>query len=75
MQSNTSLRTVEPLSAVRKHPRAAMVGGAVSAIVLGGFSAAVGGAMAGVLMAAVGAIIGAPGGAHLAEAAEQEPPV
>ncbi len=70
---DASLRTVEPLVAVKKHPRAAMVGGAVSAIVLGGFSMIVGGPVAGVLMAAVGAIIGAPGGAHLAEAAEPEP--
>jgi uncharacterized membrane protein len=75
MNGNTSLRTVEPLVAVRKHPRAAMVGGVVSAIVLGAFAAIVGGAMAGVVMAVVGAIIGAPGGAHMAEAAEPERPV
>jgi hypothetical protein len=68
-----SLRTVEPLDAIKKHPRAAMVGGAVSAIVLGGFSMLVGGPATGMLMAAIGAIIGAPGGAHLAEAAEPEP--
>jgi hypothetical protein len=52
-----------------------MVGGVVSAVVLGGFSALVGGSVAGVLMAAIGVIIGAPGGAHLAEAAEPERPV
>jgi len=71
MKANTSLRMVEPLSAVRKHPQAALAGGIVSAVVLGGFSALVGGPVAGVLMAAVGA----PGGAHLAESAEQQPPV
>jgi len=75
MRSDTSLRTVEPLDAVRRHPRAAMVGGVVSAVVLGGFSALVGGSVAGVLMAAIGVIIGAPGGAHLAEAGEPERPV
>jgi ABC-type Co2+ transport system permease subunit len=75
MKSDTSLRTVEPLVAVRRHPQAAMVGGVVSAILLGGFSALVGGPVAAVLMAAVGVIIGAPGGAHLAEAAEPERPV
>ena len=74
MKSDTSLRTVEPLAAIRRHPQAAMVGGVVSAFVLGGFSALVGGSVAGVLMAAVGVIIGAPGGAHLAEAAEPERP-
>jgi hypothetical protein len=47
----------------------------VSAVVLGGFSAMAGGPVVGVLMAAIGAIIGAPGGAHLAESAEQPPPV
>ncbi|HMF41680.1 MAG TPA: hypothetical protein VKQ32_13470 [Polyangia bacterium] len=56
---------------MRKHPQAALAGGIVSAVVLGGFSALVGGPVAGVLMAAVGA----PGGAHLAESAEQQPPV
>jgi hypothetical protein len=71
MKSNTSLRTVEPFAAVRKHPRAAVVGGVVSAIVLGGFSVLVGGPVVGALMAAIGAIVGAPGGAHLAEAAEE----
>jgi len=70
MKMNTSLRTVEPMAAVRKYPRAAAVGGVVSAIVLGGFSALVGGPVAGMLMAAIGAIVGAPGGAHLAETAE-----
>lgn len=74
MKANTSLRMVEPLAAVRKHPRAAVAGGLVSAVVLGGFSAVVGGPIAGVLMAALGAVIGAPGGAHLAESAEQQPP-
>jgi len=75
MKANTSLRTVEPLTAVRKHPHAAIAGGIASAVVLGGFSALVGGPVVGVLMAAMGAIIGAPGGAHLAESAEQPPPV
>ena len=75
MKANNSLRMVEPLAAVRKHPRAATAGGIVSAIVLGGFSALVGGPVVGVLMAAIGAVIGAPGGAHLAESAEQQPPV
>lgn len=75
MKVNNSLRTVEPLSAVRKHPRAAMVGGAVSAIVLGVFATVAGGPVTGVVMAAIGAIIGAPGGAHFAEAAEPERPV
>lgn len=75
MKANTSLRTVEPLAAVRKHPGAAMVGAAVSAAVLGGFSALVGGPVAGLLMVLVGAAIGAPGGAHLAEAAEPQEPV
>jgi hypothetical protein len=75
MKANISLRTVEPLAAIKKHPRAAMVGGAASAIVLGGFAALVGGAVAGVLMAAIGAIIGAPGGAHLADAGEADRPV
>jgi len=75
MKVDNSLRTVEPLSAVRKHPRAAMVGGAVSALALGVFATAVAGPLTGVVMAAIGAVIGAPGGAHFAEAAEPERPV
>ena len=75
MKTNASLRMVEPMAAVRKHPQAATAGAIVSAVVLGGFSALVGGPVAGVLMAAVGAIIGAPGGAHIAESGEQQPPV
>jgi hypothetical protein len=72
MKVDSSLRTAEPLAAVRKHPRAAIVGGVISAVALGGFSSFVGGPVVGMLMAALGAIIGAPGGAHLAEAAEPE---
>jgi len=71
MRGDASLRTVEPLAAVRVHPVAATVGGLVSAIVLGGFAAAAGGAMAGLVMAVVGVIVGAPGGSHIAEAAAQ----
>ena len=74
MKVNT-LRTVEPLAAVRKHPGAAVVGAAVSAAVLGGFAALVGGPGPGVVMMLMGAMIGAPGGAHLAEAAEPQEPV
>jgi hypothetical protein len=65
---------VEPLEMVKKHPTAAVLGGAVSAVLLGGFSAVVGGPIAGVVMTALGVIIGAPGGAHLADAAEPRPP-
>ena len=75
MKVDTSLRTVEPLAAVQGHPVAATVGGVASALVLGGFAVMAGGPMAGVVMALVGAIIGAPGGAHLAEAAEPNRPV
>jgi hypothetical protein len=71
MKSNTSLRTVEPMAAVRRHPRAALMGGVVSAVVLGGFSALVGGPVVGMLMGALGALVGAPGGAHFAEAVEE----
>ena len=35
MKVDTSLRTVEPLAAIRKHPVAATFGGAVTAIVFG----------------------------------------
>jgi hypothetical protein len=72
MNTNTSLRTVEPLAAIGKHPTAALMGAVVSAAVLGGWAALVGGPVAGLVMLLVGAAIGAPGGAHLAEAAEPD---
>jgi hypothetical protein len=75
MKANTSLRTVEPLAAVRKHPGAAVVGALVSAASLGGFAALVSGPAAALVMVVMGLVIGAPGGAHLAEAAEPEEPV
>jgi hypothetical protein len=70
MKNTNSLRTVEPLAAVRKYPRAATVGGAVTAIVCGVMATVIGGPGVGVLMAVIGAMIGAPGAAHLAEDAE-----
>jgi hypothetical protein len=75
MKVDTSLRTVEPLQAVRKHPRAAAVGGVVTAILLGVMGTMIVGPGVGVLMAAIGACIGAPGGAHMAESVEVERPV
>jgi uncharacterized membrane protein len=70
MNGTNSLRTVEPLAAVRKHPRAAILGAAVTAIACGAMGGVLGGVGAGLMMAVVGAIIGAPGAAHLAEDAE-----
>jgi hypothetical protein len=70
MKVDTSLRTVEPLAAIRKHPAAATFGGAVTAIVFGIMGATIEGGVVGALMATIGAIIGAPGGAHIAESAE-----
>ena len=75
MKVDTSLRTVEPLEAVKKHPAAAMFGGVITAIFLGMMGTVGGGPVVGVLMAVAGAIIGAPGGAHVAESAEPERPV
>jgi hypothetical protein len=70
MKGDTSLRTVEPLVAIRKHPAAATFGGAMTAIVFGVMGATIESGAVGALMALLGAIIGAPGAAHIAEAAE-----
>ena len=70
MKGDTSLRTVEPLAAIRKHPVAATFGGAVTAMVFGIMGGTIEGGAVGEVMAALGAIVGAPGGAHIAEAAE-----
>ena len=75
MKSEASLRTVEPLEAIKKHRAAATFGGVFTAVFFGLMGAAGGGAEVGFVMAAVGAMIGAPGGAHIAEAAEPDPPV
>jgi len=72
---DTSLRTVEPLAAVRKHPLAATVGGLCTAIICGLMGTLIEGPLVGMVMTAVGAIIGAPGAAHIAESAEPERPV
>jgi hypothetical protein len=74
-RNNTSLRTIEPLAMVRKHPMAATVGGLGTAIVCGMMGTLAEGGMVGAVMALVGAIIGAPGAAHLAEDAEPQRPV
>jgi hypothetical protein len=70
MKGDTSLRTVEPLAAIRKHPGAATFAGAFTGLVFGVMGATIEGGAVGALMAVVGIIIGAPGGAHIAEAAE-----
>ena len=76
MKGNTSLRTIEPLAMVRKHPLAATVGGLFTAIICGLMGTLAEGPMVGMVMTAVGAIIGAPGAAHIAEeSAEADRPV
>jgi len=70
MKGDTSLRTVEPLDAIRKHPGAATFGGAITGLVFGVMGAPIEGSVVGALMAIVGIIVGAPGAAHIAEAAE-----
>jgi hypothetical protein len=70
--NNNALRTVEPLAAIRKHPAAAMLGGVLTAIIFGTMGAVAEGGMVGAVMALLGAVIGAPGAAHVAEAAEPD---
>ena len=72
MKGNTSLRTVEPLAMVKKHPLAATVGGLCTAIILGLMGTLAEGSVVGMAMAAIGAVIGAPGAAHLAESTDEE---
>jgi hypothetical protein len=72
MKGNTSLRTVEPLAVVKKHPMAATMGGLFTAIVCGLMGTLAEGGLVGMAMAAIGAVIGAPGAAHLADTAEDE---
>jgi hypothetical protein len=75
MKRNTSLRMIEPLAMVRKHPMAASVGGLCTAIVCGLMGTLAEGGLVGAVMAAIGAIIGAPGAAHLADDAEPQRPM
>ena len=75
MKIDTSLRTVEPLEAVKKHPRAATLGGTITALLLGVMGTAIVGPGVGVLMAFVGVCIGAPGAAHMAESGDADRPV
>jgi hypothetical protein len=72
MKGNTSLRTVEPLAMVKKHPMAATVGGLCTAIICGLMGTLAEGPVVGMAMAAIGAIVGAPGAAHIAESSEEE---
>jgi hypothetical protein len=74
-RADASLKTVEPLEMVRKHPTAATLGGLFTAILCGLMGTLASGGLAGVIMAAIGAIVGAPGAAHVAESAEPERPV
>jgi hypothetical protein len=66
MKVDTSLRTVEPLEAVKKYPRAATLGGVITALMLGAMGTVIVGPVVGVLMAVIGVCIGAPGAAHMA---------
>jgi len=75
MKVDTSLRTVEPLEAVKKHPRAATLGGTITALLLGVMGTAIVGPGVGVLMAFVGVCIGAPGAAHMAESGDADRPI
>jgi hypothetical protein len=75
MKTNTSLRTVEPLAMVKKHPTAATVGGLCTAVICGLMGTLIEGPGVGAVMAAIGAIIGAPGAAHVADSSEPERPV
>ena len=70
MKVDNSLRTVEPLHAIKRHPAAATFGGAITGVLFGVMGATIEGGVIGALMAIIGVIIGAPGGAHIAEAAE-----
>ena len=72
MKGNTSLRTVEPLAMVKKHPMAATVGGLCTAIICGLMGTLAEGSVVGMAMAAIGAVVGAPGAAHIAESSEEE---
>jgi hypothetical protein len=74
-RNNTSLRTIEPLAMVKKHPMAAAVGGLCTAIVCGMMGTLAEGGLVGAVMAAIGAIIGAPGAAHLAEDTQPDRPL
>jgi len=74
-RNSTALKTVEPLSMVKKHPTAAMAGGLFTAIACGLMGTLAHGATVGMIMAAIGAIVGAPGAAHVADSAEPERPV
>jgi len=75
MKIDTSLRTVEPLEAVKKHPRAATLGGTITALLLGVMGTAIVGPGVGVLMAVIGVCIGAPGAAHMAESGDADRPI
>jgi hypothetical protein len=75
MKAKSSLRMVEPLAAVRKHPVAATVGGLCTAIICGLMGTLADGPTVGMVMAMVGVIVGAPGAAHVAESAEPQRPV
>jgi len=70
MKVDNSLRTVEPLHAIKRHPAAATFGGAITGVLFGVMGATIEGGVVAAAMAIIGVIIGAPGGAHIAEAAE-----
>jgi hypothetical protein len=67
MKVDTSLRTVEPFEAVKRHPRAAAFGAVITAIPLGLMGMVSENPVVGLVMALIGACIGAPGAAHLVE--------
>ena len=68
MKDELSLsRRPEPLEAVVRHPKAATVGGVVTAVIFAGIAAVAATPFATVLMALVGLVLGAPGAAFIAD--------
>jgi hypothetical protein len=71
MDDGLELRKAGVLSRMARHPMGAFLGGAVAALLCGGFGSIEGGAVAAV-MAVVGAVVGAPCGAMLAGSSSSE---
>lgn len=70
MKRTLTSGTPEPVDAVRRHPLAGAVGGAVTGVACAAIGAMASGPVVAALMGLFGLAIGAAGSAHVAESAE-----
>lgn len=72
MKRELSLKTPAPIEAVARHPKAAVIGGVVTAIVFGVMGALGASSAVAAVMTLCGFVVGAPGAAYVAASIDRD---